>query len=323
MPSLLSAAIKSCVCAILSVVSASAALAQTPMSKQATPGWYRMQLGTFEVTALSDGTLDLPVDQLFPKVDPGRIRELLARSYLAANVSLTVNAFLVNTGTRLVLIDTGTGTSQMFGPQLGHLLANLRASGYSADQVEEIYVTHMHTDHIGGLLRDGQPAFPRATIRADVHEAGRYLSKAEMDAAPADERDDYESAMSIFKPYIAAGRFKPFDGETQLLPGVRAMPAAGHTPGHTIYVIESGGERMLFWGDLMHVAALQFPLPSATFETEWSTTKSAQQRQAVFADVASRGYYAAAAHVAFPGIGKLRADGAGYAWVPVSYIFGK
>jgi glyoxylase-like metal-dependent hydrolase (beta-lactamase superfamily II) len=179
---------------------AGGAWAQTPLSKEASPGWYRMRLGTFEITALSDGTLDLPVDELFPKVEPERIRALLARSYLTGNVSLTVNAFLVNTGTRLVLIDTGTGTSQMFGPKLGHLLANLRASGYSAEQVEEIYVTHMHTDHIGGLLRDGQPVFPRAIIRADVHEAGRYLSQAEMDAAPADEREDYESAMAIFKP---------------------------------------------------------------------------------------------------------------------------
>jgi len=322
MRSLWSAA-KLCAVAGLGLFAASAALAQTPLSKESSPGWYRMRLGSFDVTALSDGTLELPVDQLFPKVDPARIRELLPRSYLAANVPLTVNAFLVNTGTRLVLIDTGTGTSQMFGRQLGHLLANLRASGYSAEQVEEIYVTHMHTDHIGGLIRDGQPAFPKATIRADVHEAERYLNKAEMDAAPADERDDYESAMSIFKPYIAAGKFRPFDGETQLIPGVRAVPAAGHTPGHTIYVIESDGERMLAWGDLMHVAALQFPLPSATFETEWSTTKSAQQRQTVFAEVASHGYYAAAAHVAFPGIGKLRSDGNGYTWVPVSYIFGK
>jgi len=323
MPSLLSAAVKLCVTASLGVFAASGALAQTPMSKESSPGWYRMRLGSFEITALLDGTLDLPVDQLFPKVDPARIRTLLSRSYLAKDVTLTVNAFLVNTGTRLVLIDTGTGTSQLFGPKLGQLLANLRASGYSAEQVEEIYVTHMHTDHIGGLMRDGQPAFPKATIRADVHEAARYLSKAAMDAAPADEREDYESAMAIFKPYLASGKFKPFDGETQLIPGVRAVPAAGHTPGHTIYVIESGGERMLAWGDLMHVAALQFPLPSATFETEWSTTKSAQQRQTVFADVANHGHYAAAAHVAFPGIGKLRADGDGYTWVPVSYIFGK
>ena len=307
----------------MGVIAVSGALAQTPMSKSGTPGWYRMHLGTFEVTALSDGTLDLPVDKVFTKVDPGRIRSLLSRSYLSNNVSITVNAFLVNTGTRLVLIDTGTGTSQMFGSTLGNLLSNLQASGYSAEQVEEIYVTHMHTDHIGGLMRDGQPSFPNATIRANAREADHYLSKSRMDAAPADEREDYESAMSIFKPYIASKKFKPFNGKTELIPGVRAMPAPGHTPGHTIYVIESNGERMLIWGDLMHVAALQFPLPSATFPTEWSAKQSAQQRRTVFADVANHGYYAAAAHVAFPGIGKLRATGDGYTWVPINYIFGQ
>ena len=144
-----------------------------------------------------------------------------------------------------------------------------------------------------------------------------------MDAAPADEREDYESAMAIFKPYIADKKFKPFDGETQLIPGVRAMPAPGHTPGHTVYVIESHGERMVVWGDLMHVAALQFPQPSATIQFDWNTKQSAQQRRLIFADIAKNGYFAAAAHVAFPGIGKLRAEGDGYAWVPVSYILGK
>ena len=322
MPSFLSA-VRSHVAGIMGVIAVSGALGQTPMSKDGSPGWYRMHLGTFEVTALSDGTLELPVDKTFTKVDPGRIRLLLSRNYLSSNVRITVNAFLVNTGTRLVLIDTGTGTSQMFGPKLGNLLSNLQASGYSAEQVEEIFVTHMHTDHIGGLMRDGQPSFPNAIIRANAREADHYLSKSKMDAAPADEKEDYESAISIFKPYIASKKFKPFDGETELIPGVRAMPAPGHTPGHTIYVVESDGERMLIWGDLMHVAALQFPLPSATFPTEWSTKQSAQQRRTVFADAASHGYYVAAAHVAFPGIGKLRATGDGYTWVPINYIFGQ
>jgi glyoxylase-like metal-dependent hydrolase (beta-lactamase superfamily II) len=304
------------------VIAVSSALAQVPMSKDAAPGWYRMRLGNFEVTALSDGTLELPVDKIFTKVSPGRIHSLLSRSYLSNDVRITVNAFLVNTGTRLVLIDTGTGTSQMFGSNLGNLLSNLKGAGYSPDQVDEIYVTHMHTDHIGGLMRDGQPSFANATVRADVREAGHYLSQSQMDAAPADEKEDYESAMAIFKPYVAAKKFKFFYGATQLIPGVRAMPAPGHTPGHTVYVIESQGDKMVVWGDLMHVAALQFPQPSATIQTDWSTKQSAQQRRLIFADAAKNGYFVAAAHVAFPGIGKLRAEGSGYTWVPISYIFG-
>src|SRR5260370_38487403 len=122
------------------------------MSNGTTAGWYRMRLGQFEVTALSDGTLELPVDKIFTRVNPSRIRSLLSRAYLSNEVKLPVNAFLVNTGTRVVLIDTGTGTSQMFGSKLGLLLFNLRASGYLPEQVDEIYVTHMHTDHIGGLM---------------------------------------------------------------------------------------------------------------------------------------------------------------------------
>jgi glyoxylase-like metal-dependent hydrolase (beta-lactamase superfamily II) len=316
-------AIKSSLLAFVAVSVLFGAHAQAPLSNEASPGWYRMHLGQFEITALWDGTLEVPVDKMFTKVDPGRIRSLLSRAYQSNEVTLTVNAFLVNTGRKLVLIDTGTGTSRMFGSKLGNLLSNLRASGYAPEQVDEIYVTHMHTDHIGGLMREGKPSFTHATVRADVHERDFYLSESKMNAAPADEREDFESAMTILKPYIAAQKFKPFTGEAELTPGIRAVPAPGHTPGHTIYVVESQGERMLVWGDLMHVAALQFPQPSATIQTDWNTGLSAQQRQTVFADAAKNGYYAAAAHVAFPGIGKLRAEGDGYAWVPIGYIFGK
>ena len=125
---------------------------------------------------------------------------LIAGNFITSNVSLSVNALLVNTATRLVLIDTGTGASQIFGPNR-QLLANLRASGCSAEQVEEIYVTHMHADHVGRLMHDGHAAFPKATIGADLRDAGRYVAKAEMDAAPVEEREDCQSAMAIFKPF--------------------------------------------------------------------------------------------------------------------------
>ena len=195
---------------IASVLAVSSAIAQVPMSKEGTPGWYRMRLGQFEITALSDGTLELPADKLFTKVSAARIRSLLSRAYLSNEVTLTVNAFLVNTGTRLVLIDTGTGTSQMFGPKLGSLLSNLRASGYSPEQVDEIYVTHMHTDHIGGLTRDGQASFTNAIVRANCTRS-RFLPKPiQIGCGAVDDKEDFESAMTIFKPYIAASSSNPF-----------------------------------------------------------------------------------------------------------------
>ena len=118
--------------------------------------------------AAGTGPDTLLPNSTFTKVNPGRIRSLLSGAYLSNEVTLSVDAFLVNTGTKLVLIDTGTGTSQMFGSKLGSLLSNLRASGCAPEQVDEIYVTHMHTDHSGGLMRDGEPSFTNATVRAGV-----------------------------------------------------------------------------------------------------------------------------------------------------------
>jgi glyoxylase-like metal-dependent hydrolase (beta-lactamase superfamily II) len=301
---------------LLSVWPATFAHAQTPLSTEATPGWYRMQLGKFEITALADGTLELPVSTYLPMLNPGRTKALLARDYLSNTVPLTVNAYLVNTGAKLVLIDTGAGASQMFGPRLGRLEVHLRASGYTPEQVDEVYITHLHPDHFGGLAREGRALFANAIVRAEAREAAQHL-------APSGDKEEPDSALAKFKPYVAAQKFLPFSGPTELTPGIRAVPAPGHTVGHTVFAIESEGQRLVLWGDLLQVAAIQFPVPSATFQFDWNARQSARQRQAQFAAAAKRGYYVAAAHLAFPGIGKLRAEGGGYRWVPVGHITGR
>lgn len=294
-----------------------AAHAEAPLAKSQAPGWYRMKLGSFEVTALSDGTVNLPVDKLLTNIQPQTLTSLLARSYLKAPVETSFNGYLVNTGSKLVLIDTGA--AGLFGPTLGKLVANLKASGYQPEQVDEIYITHMHPDHVGGLMADGKAAFPNAVVRADTREGDYWLSAANMEKAPADAKGFFQGAMAALKPYQDAGKLKPFDGETELVPGVRAVPARGHTPGHTIYVVESQGERLVLWGDLMHVAAVQFAMPQTTIQFDVDSKAAMPQRQKNFADAAKKGYYVGVAHVSFPGIGKLRADGKGYDWIPVNY----
>lgn len=293
------------------------AQAEAPMAKSQAPGWYRMMLGSFEVTALSDGTIKLPVDKLLTNIDAKDVTSLLARSYLAAPVETSVNGYLVNTGSKLVLIDSGAG--KLFGPTVGRLITNLRASGYTPEQVDEIYITHMHGDHVGGLAAEGKMAFPNATVRADMREGEQWLSQAKMDAAPAAAKGGFQGAMASLNPYVAAGKFKPFDGDTELVPGIRAVPARGHTPGHSIYAIESQGNKMVVWGDLMHVAAVQFAMPTATMQFDSDSAAAMPQRQKHYADAAQAGYYVAVAHVSFPGIGKLRADGKSYQWVPANY----
>ena len=294
------------------------ALAEAPMAKTQAPGWYRMKLGSFEVTALSDGTVTLPVDKLLSNVKPATVQQLLARSYLKAPVETSVNGYLVNTGTKLVLIDAGA--AGLFGPTLGKLLANLKASGYTPEQVDEVYITHMHPDHVGGLMDGSKMAFPNATVRAHVKEGELWLSQANLDKAPADGKGFFQGAMASLNAYVAAGKLKPFDGETELVPGIRAIPATGHTPGHTIYAVESQGNKLVVWGDLMHVAAVQFVQPSVTIAFDSDPKAAAPARIKNYADAAKKGYFVAVAHVSFPGIGQLRADGKGYDWVPANYV---
>ncbi len=308
-----------CALAVLAAagLSLTTARAAAPLVKSQAPGYYRMMLGDFEITALSDGTFPLKVSEVITGIAPKDLEAALSRSFLGDTIEESVNGFLVNTGSKLVLIDTGAGV--YFGPTLGKLLANLKASGYRPDQVDEIYITHMHNDHIGGLVLDGKAAFPNAIVRANQKEADYWLSKAARDAAPKDAQDDFDAAMKAVQPYVAAGRFKPFSGEATLVPGIRALPSPGHTPGHTLYLAESKGQTLMFWGDTMHVAALQFPDPSLTDRYDADTGAGTAQRQKIFADVAAHRYWIAGAHLSFPGLGHLRAAGTGYVYVHSNY----
>lgn len=293
------------------------AMASAPQVKTQGPGFYRMMLGDFEITALSDRTFNLNLKELLTNTTPEKIDAALTRAFLNDPVETSVNGFLVNTGTKLVLIDAGAGT--LFGPTVGKLVANLRASGYTPEQVDEIYITHLHGDHVGGLMDGERRAFPNATVRCDRHDAEHWLSQAQMDAAPEARRDAYKGAMASINPYAAAGRFETFEGDTGLTPGIRAVAAHGHTPGHTLFLIESAGRRLVLWGDLMHVAAVQFPEPSVTIRFDSDSDAAAAQRLRHFAAAATQGVWVGAAHLSFPGIGHLRREGAGYVFVPANY----
>jgi glyoxylase-like metal-dependent hydrolase (beta-lactamase superfamily II) len=294
-----------------------AAHAAAPMVKTQAPGFYRTMLGDFEVTVLSDGTISLPVTGLLTNTTPEKVKKALARASLKDPVETSVNGFLINTGTKLVLIDAGAGA--MFGPTVGNLINSLKAAGYQPEQVDEIYITHMHGDHVGGLVAGGKLVFPNAIVRADKHDADYWLSQANMDGAPKEAKDFFQGAMASLNPYIAAGKFKPFEGATELVPGVKAMASYGHTPGHTTYLVESKGERLVLWGDLMHVAAVQFAEPAVTIQFDVDSKAAARERKRAYADAAKNGYWVGAAHIAFPGLGHLRAEGNGYVWIPANY----
>jgi glyoxylase-like metal-dependent hydrolase (beta-lactamase superfamily II) len=291
--------------------------ASAPLAKAQAPGWYRMMLGDFEITALSDGTAAIPMEKLLSNTTPAKTDAALAKAYLKPPFDTSVNGYLINTGSKLILIDTGAGV--LFGPSVGKLVTSLRASGYTPEQVDEIYITHMHGDHVGGLVSNGKLTFPNAIVRAGKADADQFLSKENMDKAPDDKKDFYKGAQATVGPYTAANKFKPIDAEGELVPGIKAIPAPGHTPGHTIYEITSKGQKLVVVGDIMHVAAVQFPDPTVTIQFDSDSKTAAATRKKIFADAAKSGYFLAIAHVAFPGIGQIRAEGTGYHYYPVNY----
>jgi glyoxylase-like metal-dependent hydrolase (beta-lactamase superfamily II) len=291
--------------------------ASAPQVKTQAPGYYRMMLGDFEVTALSDGTVKLPVGKLLGNTTPEKVASALSQNFLQDPLETSVNGFLINTGTKLILIDTGA--ANLFGPTLGNLVNNLKASGYQPEQVDEVYITHMHADHVGGLMSGDKLAFPNAIVRADQHDADFWLSQANLDAAPKENKGFFQGAMASVNPYVKAGKFKSFLGNTELSPGIKATSSYGHTVGHTTYVIESKGQKLVLWGDLMHVASVQFPEPSVVMGFDTDVKAAAVERKKAFADAAKEGYWVAGAHISFPGIGHLRAIDQGYVWIPANY----
>jgi glyoxylase-like metal-dependent hydrolase (beta-lactamase superfamily II) len=299
------------------MLAGAAAHAAAPQVRTQAPGWYRTMLGRFEITALSDGTHTFPIDTVMEGVAQATVAAALAKNELHPPVQGSINAFLVNTGRQLVLIDTGAGA--LYGACCGRLLANLRAAGYAPEQVDLVLLTHLHKDHVGGILAQGKPAFPNAVVRAAGADADYWLSRDQRAAAPAFLASFFDSAAAALAPYTAAGRFQPFAPGAALVPGIRAVAEPGHTPGHSGYLVEDGGQALLVWGDVVHVAAVQLDQVQATVKYDTSAVDARVTRTGVLERAAREHLLVGAAHVAFPGLGHVRKSDAGYTWLPLNY----
>ncbi|WP_166263263.1 MBL fold metallo-hydrolase [Marinobacter caseinilyticus] len=292
-----------------------------PMAGEQAPGYYRTMVGSFEVTALSDGTVKLPVDKLLLNTTEEHVHETLAANFQSAPLTTSVNGYLINTGKKLVLVDTGAGS--LFGPTLGNLANNMAASGYKAGDVDEVYITHMHPDHVGGLVSEGERVFPNAVVRANQQDADFWLSDKNLSEADEGSKGFFQGAMASLNPYVESGQFKPFASDQELVTGVSVIAAKGHTPGHSVYKVESEGDTLMLWGDLIHVAAVQFPEPGIAIQFDTDSEKAVMTRADAFADAAANGYLVGAAHLAFPGLGHLRDAQTGYDFIPANYEGGQ
>ncbi len=280
------------------------------------PAIYHRRIGDFVVTALSDGIL-VRTHEMMLGVSADDGKRHLDRAF-RSEFALSINAFVVHAGGKLILIETGSGN--YFGPVAGHLLANLEAAGIDPAKIETILLTHMHPDHSAGLtdLATGKPHYPNAELVCHENEPKHWLhDDAAMARATERERNFmFQQARDQTIPYLK--RMRTFrSGE--VMPGITAVPALGHTPGHTAYLIESQGERLLIWGDTVHIPEVQVPRPEVSMVVDTDPTAAAVSRRRMFDMAASERLLVTGMHLHFPGFGHVTRDGAGYAFLPEAW----
>ncbi len=259
-------------------LAASPALAKAPLAESQVAGVHRYKIGDIEVTAILDGHFELDTT-LMPKATPDAVAEVQRAEFLPVGQTIqgAVNTYIINTGDELIMVDTGA--RDYFGPTVGKFLQNMEAAGYTPDQIDRILLTHMHPDHIGGAMdKDGKRVFPNATLHA--HEADWAFWRSPEIKAKAGEGAAFFFDVAVASSSIYEDRAELFKFDQELGTGITAYDMAGHTPGHTGFMISSGNDSMLILGDVVHSAPLQFAHPdwSIAFDVDQDAAAAARMR---------------------------------------------
>ena len=288
--------------------------------KEQVAGFHRQRVGQFLVTALYDGYINL-APALFHGLGDDEMHKLIDRKFqprTAEGVPTAVTTYLIDGGSDLTLLNAGGAGGP--GRTMGGLSDSLIAAGYRPEDISAVLLTHLHFDHVCGLAKeDGSAAFPRATVYVSEAEAGFWLNPETAKAAPEAARPFFEMAAKAVAPYVAKGSLAIFKGEAEVLPGLRSIPSPGHTPGHTSFLLTSGSEQMLLWGDIVHSHALQFDHPEVSNDFDSDQAQAVDTRLKLFRKISQENWLIAGDHLPFPGFGHLAADGEKYSWVPVEY----
>ncbi|MBO0710524.1 MAG: MBL fold metallo-hydrolase [Acetobacteraceae bacterium] len=280
------------------------------------PGVYHRRIGDAVVTAVSDGVLEGSLAVL-QNITEGEASRILTDAFRPLPRFTSINTFVVRSGGRTALIDTGSGTA--LGPGVGKLPANLAAAGIDRADIDTVLLTHVHPDHSNGLVDDhGRLWFPNAELVLHEKEMAFWHDDAAMAKADEASRARYfTTARRQLAPYRGRARLIQ---QGEVFPAVTAIPLPGHTPGHTGYRLASGNETLLIWGDIVHVPEVQVPRPEVTVAFDIDPAAAAAMRRRTFDMVATERLLFAGMHVHFPGFAHLARHGDGYALIPEPWV---
>lgn len=290
-------------------VLADAARAAAPIVGKQAAGVYRNKLGDMEITMVTDGARTMAMPENFVRnVARDEAGKMLEPAMSAARMTVPYNPILVNTGGKLVLVDTGNGQGDPKG-EVGLLLPNMAAAGVDPKQVDVVVLTHFHGDHINGLrMADGALAFPNAEVKAPAAEYAFWMSDENMAKAPEAMKGAFNNVRRIFKDM--GDRLTRYEMDKEVAPGMTPFATPGHTPGHTSLALQSGNARMFIQGDVTNIPALFLRNPGWHVMFDMDAAKAEETRRRFYDRAAADKVLVGGFHFPFPALGYVEKDGA-------------
>jgi glyoxylase-like metal-dependent hydrolase (beta-lactamase superfamily II) len=287
-------------------------------ANQQAPGFYRYKVGDIEVTAINDGFARRPLEGFVRNAELVQVQQAMQEAFLPGDaLPITFTTLVLRrNGGGLTLIDTGNG--DMGAPTSGHWMRNFRAAGFDPSQVETVVISHFHGDHINGLrLKDGTAVFPKAQVMVPTAEWAFWMDDARMNQAPEAMKGAFQSVRQVFGPI--ASDVKRYEADKEVVPGLTAIAAPGHTPGHTAYMLSSGSGKLMVMSDITNHPALFVRNPdwAAVFDMDADQARVTRRRMLDMAatEKAQVSFY----HAPFPATGHIAKDGNSFRFVPVQW----